>query len=288
MAKKRTEPKKNKGKTPAPKGGRSTPGGPKKPAKPGAAAARNKAKGRGPGRIRRRGVPIVPPPPEPNTPPPDPELLQAELRPLTEDEQRFCDEYLVDRNATRAYHATYNCDYATAATAGPHLRHRPNVAREIAGMIRAQRVRLQLNADAVLKELCRCAFSDMYQVVDPQTHLLRNPRHIPLDTRRAVSEIRMTRERTTRSQANTTTTAVTESVVTVKFWNKIDALGKLAKHLGLDTEVTPLDALLRLLPASVAAEVRAALNAPQQQQPPKALPAVPGAADVAAHPPRQP
>jgi hypothetical protein len=57
-------------------------------------------------------------------------------------------------------------------------------------------------------------------------------------------------------------TTVTECVVEYKLCNKIDALGRLCAHLGLDAGLPPLEVLLSLLPRDLVAELRAALAAP--------------------------
>ena len=205
----------------------------------------------------RRRDPRVPPrlPPDPpEGPPPTPEGPEAE--PLTDEERRFVDEWLYDRNPAAAFrrmHPEFDhryCRRAAAALCGV-----PRVAFEMRAARHAQRVRCRVSADMVLEEMCRLAFSDVAELFDPQTGLLRMPRHIPLGVRRAVSRVRVSRERRTEIAGNNTRTIVTDSVIEYSFWNKADALGRLFEHLGLKTPLPPLQALLAALPPPLAAQL---------------------------------
>lgn len=211
----------------------------------------------------------------PGVPPPPPDDPNSPDRPLDENEQRFVEEYLIDRNASRAYRTVYpGSTHHTARRHGYQIRNRPNVAREIEAAIRAQSVRTRVTADLALKEIARVAFSDIYDLFDPETHQLRQPRHIPYETRKAISSIKVARVRTTtttRSRGRTqTTTSISDSIVTYTLWPKMEALGRLCRHLGLDTEITPLEALLQALPRELSMAVRTALANPNSgpAQPP--------------------
>ena len=147
-------------------------------------------------------------------------------------------------------------DARTARRMGSEIRNRPHVAAEIRAAVRAQAIRLQVTADDVIAEVRRIAMSDIYDLFDPLTGLLRHPRDIPIDVRRSVASLRLSRERRSVTTAGTTRTSVTESVVEIKLWPKPDALGKLMAHFGLNSAIPPLEVLLGLLPGDVAAEIR--------------------------------
>lgn len=242
MAKSKT-PAKNGPKTPAPKSPKTR--GAAKPTEQTPPPKR---------RIKR----TVPPPPPPDGTPPPPDV------PLNDNEARFVAEYLMDRNATHAYLRMFpHVCYDSARNAGSDMRCRPHVAREIDIALRAQCLRTRISADGVLREVARVAFSDIFELFDPNTNQLRMPRQIPFEVRRAIMSIRVNRSRTTRTTENGQITTVADTVLEYKFHPKMDALGKLARHLGLDTEITPLDALLRMLPHDLASSVRASLTIPQ-------------------------
>ena len=194
--------------------------------------------------------PVVPPPP-----PVDP----ADI-PLDEDEQRFVDEYLIDRKSTMAYRRVFpGTSYNTAQRRGREFRERPNVCREITSALRSQSIRTQITADKALQEIARVAYSDILDLYDPDTYQLANPRNIPYNTRKAIASVKMTKGRKTETTKGKKKTTITESVVEYRLWNKMDALQKLCAHLGLNTAITPLDALLQALPRELATSVREAL-----------------------------
>ncbi len=197
---------------------------------------------------RPRGRPPVPP-------------VTADT-PLSDDEERYVQEYLIDRNCAQAYRRCYpEASYASCLRLGNTMRHRVNVDAEIKAGLAAQRVRSRVSADEVLKELARIAFSDVYELYDPHTNQLRQPRHIPYDTRKVIASLRVARTRTTRTTVRRTTTTVSDQIIEYKLWSKVDALAKLMKHLGLEGGLEPLDVLLAALPRRLADEVRAELSA---------------------------
>ena len=191
---------------------------------------------------------------------PPPIVVDPAMQPLDENETLFVAEYLVDRNCAHAYRRLHpEANHQNARRLGWELRHRPNVDAEIQAAINAQRVRKRATADGVIDELARIANSDILDLYDPSTHQLRHPRHIPFETRRVIASMRVSRERTTTTTRGRTRTTVVESTIEYRLWNKLDALGKLANHFGLSTELPPLEVLLRALPHELAQAVRSAL-----------------------------
>jgi phage terminase small subunit len=84
---------------------------------------------------------------------------------MTEGQQRFVEEYLVDLNAKQA---ALRAHYApnSARHAARNLMRRPAVAAAIRAGLAARRERLQISADRVMLELARIAFSDIGRLVD--------------------------------------------------------------------------------------------------------------------------
>lgn len=196
-------------------------------------------------------------PPAPPSPPPE---VTAET-PLSDDELRFVEEWIIDRNAAAAYRRAFpDCSHYNARRLGSLMRRRPNVDRECEAARSAQRIRSNVSADGVINELKRIAFSDIYQLYDPATNQLREARHIPYDLRKAVASVKISRERRSVSTRGRTRTTVTQSIVEYRFWDKVAALGKLMRHLGLEVEIPPLDVLLSALPRDLAEQVRVELT----------------------------
>ncbi|HEY1191862.1 MAG TPA: terminase small subunit [Gemmata sp.] len=188
--------------------------------------------------------------------------------PLTPSQRRFVDEYLIDLNGTRAYRAAFPAaTYRAARVGATTLLAKPNVAAEIRAARREQQRRTRMTADKVLRELARVAFSDILDLFDADGNALE-PRQVPFDARRALTGVKVTQERTTRRVFRNGDEAVTETVHTrvleYRFASKLDALGLLFRHLGLQTAPPPLGVLLNLLPPDVAAELNAL---PAEQRP---------------------
>lgn len=205
-------------------------------------------------RDRRNRPPALPPDP-PEGPPPVP--VGPEEQPLDDEERRFVDEWLYDRNgpaAVRRMHPEF--DHRSCRRTAAQYEARPHVAFEMRAARHAQRVRCRVSADMALEELCRLAFSDVAELFDPASGLLRMPRHIPLPVRRAVAKVRVTRERRTEITDQNSRTIVADTVIEYSFWNKADALGRLFEHLGLKTPLPPLQALLAALPQPLAAQLQ--------------------------------
>lgn len=150
---------------------------------------------------------------------------------LTDRQQAFVDEYLKDLNATAAYkRAGYKAQGRAAENNASRLLGNAGVkaAIEAAQAERAQRVKVE--GDDVLRELLRVALSDIGQVLDfsgTDPHL-RPCRDIPEAARRAIAAVKVRRYTEGRGDD-----AREVEVTEFKLWDKLAALDKLAKHLGL-------------------------------------------------------
>lgn len=84
---------------------------------------------------------------------------------LTDKQQRFVEEYLVDLNATQAaIRAGYSED--TARQIGAENLSKPDIADAIAAAMAERSKRVQVTADEVLRELVDVAFSDVNELVE--------------------------------------------------------------------------------------------------------------------------
>lgn len=81
---------------------------------------------------------------------------------LTEKQKRFCEEYLIDLNATQAYiRAGYSAKKKdTARVESSKLLTKPNIQNYISELQKFQSERTGITADNVLKELQKVAFAD--------------------------------------------------------------------------------------------------------------------------------
>ena len=87
---------------------------------------------------------------------------------LTEKQQRFVDEYLIDLNATQAaIRAGYSVK--TADAIGCENLTKPNIQQAIAEHMAERSRRTGVNQDRVVLELARIAFVNIDDVVDTET-----------------------------------------------------------------------------------------------------------------------
>ena len=93
---------------------------------------------------------------------------------LTEKQQRFVDEYLIDLNATQAaIRAGYSVD--TAKEIGYENLTKPHIQKVIAERMAERSKRTGVNQDRIVEELAKIAFVNIEDVVDTDTgEILQN------------------------------------------------------------------------------------------------------------------
>ena len=79
---------------------------------------------------------------------------------LTDKQQRFCEEYLVDLNATQAALRAGYCA-SSVNKSGPRLLVNVGIQNEIQRLKAQRSERTQIQADAVVTELAKVAFSNI-------------------------------------------------------------------------------------------------------------------------------
>lgn len=144
---------------------------------------------------------------------------------LTDKQQRFVEEYLIDLNATdAAKRAGYSAK--TAHVQGPRLLGNVRVAEAIQEAQGERSERTQLTADEVLRELAALCRSDVrHFAVDSSGVLTLNP-DAPDDAWRAVASVQ---HKITKDGTRT---------IEYRLWDKNSAIDKAMRHLGiLATEV---------------------------------------------------
>ncbi len=168
-------------------------------------------------------------------------------------EERFVEEYLADgeMNATAAYRRAYpKATYGTARTNSAKLLARADIRT----MIRAGRRRLarkaEIDALRVIRELALVAFADIGDVIDfARADRPRVRSVIPASARKAIAAVKIKR----------LPNPPGAELVEFKLYDKLAALEKLGKHLGLFGDLPPLEVLLAALPPDLASCVRQAL-----------------------------
>lgn len=153
---------------------------------------------------------------------------------MTDAQKRFCDEYLIDLNATKAYKVAYpKCKKdETASAAGSRLLGNVKVQEYISEKMKEREKRTEITQDKVLKELSNIAFLDIRKLYNDSGGL-KNIQDIDEETAKAISSLETLEEYDgygeDREQIGDTQK--------VKLLDKVKALELLGKHLGMFSDV---------------------------------------------------
>ena len=155
---------------------------------------------------------------------------------LTPKQELFCQEYLVDLNATKAAErAKYS--KKTAYSQGQRLLKNVEIQKRIAELKEKREERTKVTQDRVVKELALLGFSDLsnYIDIDSDTGAIRAKgfEDMPGETSRALQSIQ--EDRVIKEDAGGEKTTVYDKVK-FKMHDKIRALEILARHLGMLVE----------------------------------------------------
>lgn len=152
---------------------------------------------------------------------------QLDHKKLTGKQERFCEEYLIDLNATQAaIRAGYSVD--TAAEIGSENLRKPLVAKKICELKALIRQKNEGLAQEVIDELKKVGFSNIQNYIGTGNSILDIS---GIDTLKAaaVSSIKKSVTSFGDGEGN----EGTKEVVELKMWDKISALEKIGRHLGI-------------------------------------------------------
>jgi phage terminase small subunit len=140
---------------------------------------------------------------------------------LTPKQERFCEEYLIDLNATQAaIRAGYS--ERTARGIASNLLTKVNIQERIGGLRNAASKRAGIALDDLLRELAAIAFLDPLEVFE-DNGTVKPLSEMSEEARRAIAGIK--RKEISGPQMEETT-------IEVKLLDKLGALEKLMRHLG--------------------------------------------------------
>jgi phage terminase small subunit len=151
-------------------------------------------------------------------------------RKLTPKQDAFCQELMVDMNATQAA-IRAGFSPRNASRIGAELLGKTHVASFIAAAKAERAAKVEISAERVIREIARAAFLDIGKVFneDGSMKLLSE---IDEDTRRAIAGIEVTEIRDKDG-------VVIGYTKKLKFCDKLTALSQLCRHIGLsDKKVT--------------------------------------------------
>lgn len=152
---------------------------------------------------------------------------------MTDAQKRFCDEYLIDLNATRAYKVAYpKCkEDETANAASSRMLRNVKVQEYISEKQKEIEKRTEVTQDMVIKELAKIAFLDIRKLYT-ENGQLKNVADIDSDTAGAISSLETLEE----YEGYGDDREKIGDTQKVKLLDKTKALELLGKHLGMFKE----------------------------------------------------
>lgn len=168
---------------------------------------------------------------------------------MTDAQKRFCDEYLIDLNATRAYKVAYpKCKKdETANAASSRMLRNVKVQEYISERMKEREQRTEITQDMVIKELAAIAFSK----ASDYARLKKMKRNVPIfDGEDIVDykeeeytgiEFTPTDELTEEQKKALSGIKEGKFGIQVDSCDKVKALELLGKHLGMFKEKVTID-----------------------------------------------
>ncbi len=157
---------------------------------------------------------------------------------MTDAQKRFCDEYLIDLNATRAYKVAYSrCKKdETANVNGSKLLRNAKVQEYISAKQKEIEKRTEVTQDMVIKELAKIAFLDIRKLYT-ENGQLKNVADIDSDTAGAISSLETLEE----YEGFGNDREKIGDTQKVRLLDKTKALELLGKHLGMFKEKVEIE-----------------------------------------------
>lgn len=149
---------------------------------------------------------------------------------MTDAQKRFCDEYLIDLNATRAYKVAYSrCKKdETANVNGSKLLRNAKVQEYISEKMKEREKRTEITQDMVIKELAKIAFLDIRKLYT-ENGQLKNIADMDSETAGAISSLETLEE----YEGYGDDREKIGDTQKVKLLDKTKALELLGRHLGI-------------------------------------------------------
>lgn len=153
---------------------------------------------------------------------------------MTDAQKRFCDEYLIDLNATRAYKVAYpKCKKdETANAASSRMLRNVKVQEYISEKQKEIEKRTEVTQDMVIKELAKIAFLDIRKLY-AENGQLKNVTDIDSDTAGAISSLETLEE----YEGYGDDREKIGDTQKVRLLDKTKALELLGKHLGMFNDI---------------------------------------------------
>jgi len=162
---------------------------------------------------------------------------------MTNSQKRFCDEYLIDLNATKAYKAAYpNCKKdETASQAGSRLLRNVKVQEYIAEKQKEMQERNKITQDIIIQELAKIALFNIKDIYN-ENGTLKKVTELDDDTAKAISGVKILQKAGAMKislngrNEEIPIEHIPEQTVEFKTNDKTKALELLGKYLGMFKE----------------------------------------------------
>lgn len=145
---------------------------------------------------------------------------------LTERQKRFCQEYIIDLNgskaAVRAGYRKHSCQAQASK-----LLDMPHVKAQLSKLIDERSKRTEITADQVIQELAKIGFHNVQDYLNGGNSV-KDFTKIPREHAASISAVKVTERKT-----GTGKTAAKEKTTEFKLHDKRAALESLGKHLGI-------------------------------------------------------
>ena len=169
---------------------------------------------------------------------------------MTDAQKRFCDEYLIDLNATRAYKVAYpDCKKdETANAASSRMLRNVKVQEYISEKQQEIEKRTEITQDKVIKELANIAFFNIRNIYN-NNGTLKAIKDINEETIRAISSVKVLQKAGAMKISinmegkdnEVPIEHIKEQTIEFKTNDKVKALELLGKHLGMFKEKVTID-----------------------------------------------
>ncbi len=176
--------------------------------------------------------------------------MADEEKELTEDQRRFVREYAIDRNGTQAYRRVFgeHIGCRVAQNGASRLLAKAIIKSELEAAEKEHARRCSISARRVLREIASLAFADIGDAFDDDKFNADLPKPRPLTkmpaaTRRAIQSVKVKR----RKLKGEDDEIYEIEEIEYKLADKLSALEKLCKHLGLTSDGSAIEKLLAMI-----------------------------------------
>tara|TARA_Y100001947_G_scaffold152089_1_gene153197 strand:- start:5951 stop:6466 length:516 start_codon:yes stop_codon:yes gene_type:complete len=146
-------------------------------------------------------------------------------KPLTDKQERFCQEYMVDMNGTQAALRAGYSENSACEIASENLR-KPQIQARLTELRSKLMSKLEITQERVMQEYARIGFSDLRKMLSPNGHLI-NPQDWDDDTAAAIASLEIVAKPTQDGES------APEYVHKIKLWDKKGALDSMSRALGI-------------------------------------------------------